>query len=110
MGIMGQGVSQFRPFDVVTRADFGTILSRVLRGDKHNEDGPYYITHLNALKNVGIMNDITDVNEVLTRGEVFLILERAHTIPSSNNICENITVKLDCSLGHNNCPTQCITL
>lgn len=35
LGLMGQNITKFRPNDIVTRAEFGTILSRMLRGDKY---------------------------------------------------------------------------
>ena len=34
--LMGQWISEFRPYDKVTRAEFWTILSRALYGDKYN--------------------------------------------------------------------------
>ncbi|MBO7505065.1 hypothetical protein J6T66_02730 [bacterium] len=40
--------NEFRPFDLVPRAEFGTALSRMLYS---TEDGnPYYSTHLAKLK------------------------------------------------------------
>jgi hypothetical protein len=37
LGLMGQGITNFRPDDVVTRAEFGTVVSRMLRGNENNE-------------------------------------------------------------------------
>jgi hypothetical protein len=37
LGLMGQGITSFRPNDVVTRAEFGTVTSRMLRGNENNE-------------------------------------------------------------------------
>jgi len=43
----------------VSRAEFGTVLSRLLRGDRHEgTDQNYYINHLQALQDYGIMNQI----------------------------------------------------
>jgi len=37
LGLMGQGITNFRPDDVVTRAEFGTVVSRMLRGNENND-------------------------------------------------------------------------
>ena len=50
LGLMGQGITSFRPYDKITRAEFGTALSRTLWGDKYNGGTPYYANHLQALK------------------------------------------------------------
>jgi hypothetical protein len=50
LGIMGQGITAFRPYDTISRAEFGTALSRVLWGNKYEGGTPYYANHLNALK------------------------------------------------------------
>jgi len=73
---MGQGSSVFNPSDTVTRAQFGTILSRALYGSAYKNDEIYYIDHLQALKDNGI---ITNSNPELkeTRGYVMLMLMRA---------------------------------
>jgi hypothetical protein len=51
-------IPDFMPNQYVTRADFGTILSRILRGDKYEGATPYYVTHLQALKEHGIITQI----------------------------------------------------
>jgi hypothetical protein len=61
----------------VSRAEFGTILSRAIWGDKNNGGVPYYATHLNALKNAGIMFNISDPEMEEVRGYIFLMLMRA---------------------------------
>ena len=43
-------LSDFLPNDIVSRAEFGTVLSRILRGDTYNDSDPYYAKHLQALK------------------------------------------------------------
>ena len=42
LGLMGQGITAFRPYDSITRAEFGTALSRALWGDENNGGTPYY--------------------------------------------------------------------
>ena len=72
----GKQSETFNPFGIVDRAQFGTILSRVLRGTKYNWGDPYYVKHLNALKADWIMTNISQplVSEI--RGRVMLMLMR----------------------------------
>ena len=72
-----KAIPDFMPSKRVSRAEFGTILSRVLWWNKYewtNEN--YYINHLNALKENNI---ITNINPNITeyRAWVFLMLYRA---------------------------------
>ena len=55
---MGQGITAFKPNDLVNRAQFGTVLSRALYGDIYNGSDPYYKDHLAALKDAAIMTQI----------------------------------------------------
>ncbi|MEI8090756.1 MAG: S-layer homology domain-containing protein [bacterium] len=50
----------FHPNDEVTRAQFGTMLSRLLYGNDNNgRPGKRYEAHLKALKSAGIMTKIS---------------------------------------------------
>jgi hypothetical protein len=62
MGLMGVGITAFSPTTVVTRAQFGTVLSRALYGDMFNDGDPYYVNHLQALNAGHIMNSISNPN------------------------------------------------
>lgn len=78
LGLMWVDMKSFDPETTVTRAQFGTILSRVLRWDKYNNGKLYYTDHLQALKDAGIMTDINNPewkNEL--RGFVMLMMMRA---------------------------------
>ncbi len=77
LGLMGVGVTNFDPKGEVTRAQFGTVLSRALWGNVYNGGTPYYLPHLQALQHTGIMNDISmpTMNEL--RGYVMLMLMRS---------------------------------
>jgi hypothetical protein len=76
MGLMGVGITAFNPGGVVTRAQFGTVLSRALYGTTNEGGTPYYLNHLKALKDNGIITNIDpDLQEI--RGYVMLMLERA---------------------------------
>lgn len=60
----------------VDRSQFGTILSRLLRGTKNNDGTPYYVHHLNALKAEGIMTKIENPSAKEMRGWVMLMMQR----------------------------------
>lgn len=77
LGLMGQEMTAFDPDGLVTRAQFGTLLSRTLYGNTYNGGDPYYAYHLQALKNAGIMNDISNPNALEIRGYVWVMLQRA---------------------------------
>ena len=66
LGLMGVGITQFNPNGNVTRAQFGTVLSRAVYGDFYNDGNPYYIFHLQALQEAGIMKNIAtpDASEI----------------------------------------------
>lgn len=81
LGIMwvssdGSPASLFNPMGVVTRAEFGTALSRLLYWSLYNGWSPYHVTHLSALKRAGIMKNTLSTNKEI-RGYVMLMLMRA---------------------------------
>jgi len=111
LGIMGQGINAFRPYDTITRAEFGTALSRVL-WDKTYEGGtPYYAGHLNALKAAGIMTVIANAESMKeVRGYVMLMLMRSEN--ETPSICEETDVKVICAVEeaaeeYKDCPAAC---
>lgn len=73
--------NEFLPNDIVSRAEFGTVVSRVLWWNTfnvvHTPLTPYYKLHLNQLKNNNIM---TQINKPLTvkelRKRVWLVFKR----------------------------------
>ena len=78
--LMWQNVSNFRPYDNVSNAEFWTILSRLLRGSYHDRysSTPYYEHHLDALKYTWIMPDITNPTwKFASRGDIMLMLRRS---------------------------------
>ena len=79
--LMWQWITKFRPNDKVTRAEFGTILSRLLYWDKYNWWTPYYKKHLNQLNIRWIMTNISNPekwNEI--RGNVMVMLKRSEKL------------------------------
>ncbi|AHB41818.1 hypothetical protein P148_SR1C00001G1039 [candidate division SR1 bacterium RAAC1_SR1_1] len=111
LGLMGVGISTFRPNDTVTRAEFGTVLSRAIWGDDNNGSDPYYVAHLNALKDAEVMTNIANPNMKEVRGYVMLMMQRADESGVANNqpaICSTPENVLACSLGLDSCPAECL--
>jgi len=106
---MGVGIDHFNPNGLVTRAEFGTVLSRALYGDTYNDGDPYYVNHLQALKDAGIMTKIDTPSQLEVRGYVMLMMQRAAegTTPEVCTTPENV---LSCSLSLATCPTECQTV
>lgn len=68
----------FRPSDIVTRAQFATVLSRALWGDKYNNETFWYKNHLSALNEVEIMTKINNPFMQEIRWRVMLMLMRSN--------------------------------
>jgi len=76
--LMWVDINSFYPNGEVTRAQFGTVLSRALYGDTNEWWDIYYVKHLNALKTANIMKIITDPENMKElRWYVMLMLMRA---------------------------------
>jgi micrococcal nuclease len=75
--LMWQWVTSFRPKDFVTRAEFWTVLSRLLYWSTYEWWEKYYTNHLLALQNNWIMNIISNpfMNEV--RWYVMIMMQRS---------------------------------
>lgn len=70
--IMWVGIDKFRPKDSVSRAEFWTVLSRILYWDKYNvTNWKYYEKHLKALKDNGV---ITNTNPSLKEKKWYVLL------------------------------------
>lgn len=82
MGLESDGKTpkqNFVPNDSVDRAQFGTVLSRVLYGEKNNTNTSCrYCTHLKALQKAAIMKKIDAPSEQELRGYVMLMMWRAY--------------------------------
>ncbi len=75
LGIMWINIDKFRPDDLVTRAEFGTALSRMLYATADWENA-YYETHLAKLMDEKIITvDTPDLQEL--RGYVMIMLMRS---------------------------------
>ena len=70
-------IKYFNPSGKVTRAEFATVLSRVLYGSKYNQNWKnYYEKHIKALKNAGILTN-TDPTVKELRWWIILMLYRS---------------------------------
>ncbi len=84
MGVRADGTPAptFRPNDTLTRAEFGALLSRMLRGDKYNSPNPdaadWYVAHLEALKDAWIITHIENPNDVELRSYAWIIFQRIY--------------------------------
>ena len=73
----GTPIKKFNPNGQVTRAEYATVFSRVLFGDKYNKsEWNYYENHLNALKEAGILTNTTPTIQEI-RGWVMLMMYRS---------------------------------
>ncbi len=85
LGLMGRESDgkttkkNFEPAGIITRAQFATVLSRLLYGDTYNSSdfAHRYTKHLQALHTKGIINDISTPNANEIRGYLMLMLMRA---------------------------------
>ncbi|MCX6824520.1 MAG: hypothetical protein NT085_05365 [candidate division SR1 bacterium] len=81
MGYHGDGVTQkdvFNPDNTLTRAEFGTTLSRLIWGTKYANGNPYYSKHLSALKEHNIMTLISTPSIQEKKGWVLLMMHRVY--------------------------------
>ena len=83
--IMWSDWKSFKPTDPVDRAQLWTVLSRILWWEEYNSNGKwYYIYHLNALKQSGIMNNINNPQAYAKRWDVLVMLKRTYEKFGSN--------------------------
>ena len=79
MGIDADGtpIQAFEPHKLVSRAEFATVLSRVIWGNKHNISGDdRYSAHLQALKKYRVITSDVPANWWELRGRALLMLHR----------------------------------
>ena len=111
MWLMGQWITTFNPTGTVTRAQFGTVLSRALYGDVYNDGNPYYIFHLQSLQEAGIMTNISNPSVLEIRWYVMLMMMRASSSAQSSedntSKCDSSDIQLLCMIGSSDCPSEC---
>ena len=79
--LMWQWINRFNPYDVVTRAEFWTILSRIIWWDTYDKwkRHTFYERHLQALNDAWIIKDI-DPARIELRGYGFIMLMRTNNM------------------------------
>ena len=84
--IMWSNWKNFNPTQSIDRAQLWTVFSRILWWDRHNSTGKgYYIYHVNALEEAGIMNNIKNVVGVTAkRWDVLIMFKRMYEKFGSN--------------------------
>jgi len=94
----GTPLKKFNPRGKVTRAEYATVFSRVLFGDKYNKsEWNYYDAHLEALKEAEILTNTTpNIQEV--RGWVMLMMYRSSQNSGAIEKVANATEKEETSV------------
>ena len=93
--IMWIGIDKFRPKDSVSRAEFWTVLSRILYWNTYNvTNWKYYEKHLKALKDNGVITN-TNPNLKEKKWYVLLMLKRYIYNKEKQSIKEEISYKSD---------------
>ncbi len=106
--IMWQWITQFRPYDKITKAEVATAVSRILRWTQYNWWTPFYLNHVNALKNAWVLTDSFNINSNELRGNVMTILMRANDIITYNSIdCDDPLIISQCYYWQEICPEKC---
>ena len=73
-------IEDFNPNKTVTRSEFATVLSRIMFGDKYNQDWEnYYEKHIKALEKVNILGN-TDPNLIEARWWIMIMLYKSKDI------------------------------
>lgn len=78
MGLQNDGMTPleaFNPNEVMTRKYVVTTLSRVIWGDKYDNGDPFYIKHMQAMQNAGLVSN-PDPEMVEQRINTFTIMMR----------------------------------
>ncbi len=74
----GDPLEKFNPYGYVTRAEFATVLSRLLYGERYeNMNGVWYERHIEALKEHNILRSNLDPHMKELRGYIMLMLMRS---------------------------------
>ena len=91
--LMWQWINKFNPRSVVTRAEFWTILSRVLWWDKYDKwkRYTYYEKHLKALQEAEIMKDNIPL-QLEVRWFVFIMLMRAANMVQQEQVKNSVNI------------------
>lgn len=79
----GTPLENFNPNGQVTRAEYATVFSRVLYGDKYNKsEWNYYEDHLAALKEAGILTNTTPTIQEIRWWVMLMMYRSVNTEPT----------------------------
>lgn len=90
LGIMGRNndgtsTTTFTPNGFLTRAQVGTILSRILYGNTYNWGKIRYLNHLQALNNWGIITNVARPNAWELKWYILIMMMRADKTTGNNH-------------------------
>ena len=106
--IMWQWISQFRPYDKITKAEVATAVSRILWWNQYDWWTPFYINHVYALENAWVLSNSSNINSNELRWNVMTILMRANDILKNNSTdCDSPEIALTCATDTEKCPDKC---
>ena len=84
-----KAIPDFMPSKYVSRAEFGTVLSRILWWNKHEgTNDNYYVNHLNALKENSI---ITNIDPTITEYRAWVFLMFYRSVEAMKSVKANTT-------------------
>jgi hypothetical protein len=106
--IMWQWITKFRPYDNITRWEVATAISRILWWAMYDWWKPYYVNHINALKNAWVLSNTSNPKMNELRWNVMVMIMKANDILKNDSInCNDTIYVLACTNGSNECPEKC---
>lgn len=78
--IMWQWITEFRPYDKITKAEVATAISRILWWSQYDWWTPFYTNHVYALENAWVLTDRNNINSNELRWNVMTMLMKANDI------------------------------
>lgn len=106
--IMWQWITQFRPYDKITKAEVATAVSRILWWAQYDWWTPFYINHVYALENAWVLTDSSNINSNELRWNVMALLMRANNILKNTSAdCDDPQIAIACASWDSNCPAKC---
>lgn len=88
LSLMWQWITNFRPYDKVTKAEFWTILSRLLYWNEFDvKYEAYYLWHLNQLLRVWIISNLEHPEKNEIRGNIMVMIKKSSTLDIREQKC-----------------------
>ena len=106
--IMWQWITQFRPYDKITKAEVSTAISRILWWTQYDWWTPFYTNHVYALENAWVLSDRNNINSNELRWNVMTMLMKANNILKNISAdCDSPEITLACAMDSKECPEKC---